>query len=82
MVTISPEAHALAISSVDLPLDAETRRLTTRVRTEVNDPSVQLLLAELVVRLERIEELLVARTSAEPRAAKKSTDKQRKLQHA
>jgi hypothetical protein len=73
MATISPEAHALAISAVDLPLDADTRRLTARIRTDVNDPSVQLLLAEIVVRLERIEQALGDR---------KRADKQRKLQHA
>jgi hypothetical protein len=73
MATISPEAHALAVSAVDLPLDADTRRLTTRIRTDVNDPSVQLLLAEIVVRLERIEQHLVSR---------KGSGKNRKLQHA
>jgi hypothetical protein len=64
MVTISPEAHALALAAIDVPLDADSRRLSSRIRTEINDPSVQLLLAELVVRLARIEERLTATTSA------------------
>jgi hypothetical protein len=64
VTTISPEAHHLAVAAIDVPLDAESRRLSARVRSETNDPSVQLLLAEIVVRLGRIEDLIAANTLA------------------
>ena len=64
MTIISPEAHQLAVAAIDIPLDAESRRLTARIRSEVNDPSVQLLLSEIVVRLGRIEDLIAANTLA------------------
>jgi cytochrome c-type biogenesis protein CcmH/NrfG len=76
-MTISPEARALAISAVDHQLDAETRRLTTKIRTDVNDPSVQLLLAEIVVRLGRIEQALAGQRRTD--ATQKSSDKKRRL---
>ena len=70
MVTISPEAHALAVAAIDIQqqLDADSRRLTSRIRTDINDPSVQLLLAEIVIRLDRIEARLAASAVAEEQA--------------
>jgi hypothetical protein len=55
---ISHEALLLALAAIDRQHEADARPLTTRIRTDVNDPSVQLLLAEIVVRLGRIESLL------------------------
>ena len=55
---ISHEALVLALAAIDRQHEADARPLTTRIRTDVNDPSVQLLLAEIVVRLGRIESLL------------------------
>ena len=60
MSLISSEARQLALAAVAMEYEPESRPLTTRIRTDVNDPSVQLLLAEIVVRLARIEELLPA----------------------
>jgi hypothetical protein len=59
--TISPEARDLAIAAIDIQHEAESRPLTTRIRTETNDPSIQLLLAEIVLRLDRIESQLPVR---------------------
>ena len=64
---ISHEALVLALAAIDRQHEADARPLTTRIRTDVNDPSVQLLLAEIVVRLGRIESLL-ANSGAEPHA--------------
>ena len=58
MALISKEARELAIAAVEMQYEMESRPLTRRIRTETNDPSVQLLLAEIVVRLGRIEKLL------------------------
>ena len=60
MSLISPEARSLALSAIEMEYEPESRPLTTRIRTDVNDPSVQLLLAEIAVRLGRIEALLPA----------------------
>lgn len=59
MATISPEAISLADAAVEVGLEPAGQRIRTRVRTEINDPSVQLLLAEIAVRLERIEKAVI-----------------------
>ena len=66
-LTISPEARNLAIAAIEVQHQAESRPLTTRIRTETNDPSIQLLLAEIVIRLDRIENQLAESAGSELR---------------
>jgi hypothetical protein len=61
---ISYEALLLALAAIERQYEGDARPLTTRIRTEVNDPSIQLLLGEIVVRLSHIESLL-AKDAAE-----------------
>ena len=63
---ISHDALMLALAAIDRQHEADARPLTTRIRTDVNDPSVQLLLAEIVLRLGRIESLLANTTPETP----------------
>ena len=64
MATISPEALELAVAAIDVQTaESDGRRLTSRIRTDINDPSVQLLLAEIAVRLGRIEAAILGGAS-------------------